>query len=58
MKALRFAAAAALVMMLGGTALAQTTLRIGLAEDPTSTRISTSCRSLRSRTRPRPTARR
>ncbi len=30
----RFAAAAALVMLLGGTAAAQTTLRIGLAEDP------------------------
>jgi len=34
MKALRFAAAAAAVMLLAGTAAAQTTLRIGLAEDP------------------------
>src|SRR2546425_5764464 len=34
MQALRFAAAAAAVMLLAGTAAAQTTLRIGLAEDP------------------------
>ena len=34
MKALRFAAAAALTIVLSGAAAAQTTLRIGLAEDP------------------------
>ena len=34
MKALRLAAAAALTIVLGGTAIAQSTLRIGLAEDP------------------------
>jgi peptide/nickel transport system substrate-binding protein len=34
MKTLRFAAAAALVMIFCGAAAAQTTLRIGLAEDP------------------------
>jgi peptide/nickel transport system substrate-binding protein len=34
MKTSRFAAAAALLITLGGTAAAQTTLRIGLAEDP------------------------
>lgn len=34
MKALRFAAAAALTIVLSGVAAAQTTLRIGLAEDP------------------------
>src|SRR3989440_7136592 len=34
MKAMRLAAAAALVALYCGSALAQTTLRIGLAEDP------------------------
>src|SRR5882672_1673048 len=34
MKALRLAAEAALTIVLGGSAVAQTTLRIGLAEDP------------------------
>src|SRR6266852_4738913 len=34
MRSLRFEAAAALLALLGGTAAAETTLRIGLAEDP------------------------
>jgi peptide/nickel transport system substrate-binding protein len=81
MRTLRFAAAAAFALLLCSGALAQTTLKIGLAEDPDILDPSlartyvgrivfssicdklfdideklTSCRSLHSQARPRPTA--